>query len=111
MAIHAGDWVTLQQASEAVKVPATVIRDWYTRGAIESKAPVGGPRLVRLMEVQEHATGLRRPQNSGLRNRTFTRWIEKSESVAATRNLAQALLDLQAIARERLEASAPRESG
>jgi hypothetical protein len=111
MADHAGDWVTLQQASEAVKVPATVIRDWYTRGAIESKATAGGPRLVRLMQVQEHATGFRRHQNSGLRDRTFTRRIEKSESIAATQNLARALLDLQAIARVRLEPSAPRKSG
>ena len=111
MANQARDWVTLQQASEAGKVPATVIRDWCVRGAIESKARVDGPRLVSLMQVQAHATGFRRHQHSDLGHRAFTRRLERGESVAATQNLARALLDLQAIARERLEASVPRESG
>jgi hypothetical protein len=110
MANQARDWVTLQQASEAVKVPATVIRDWCVRGAIESKARVDGPRLVSLMEVQARATGFRRHQHSDIGHRNFKRRLERGESVAATQNLARALLDLQAIARERLEAPVPRES-
>jgi hypothetical protein len=105
MATRAHDWVTLHEASEAVKVSATTIRDWYMSGVIESKSPPGSTRLVRLMQVQEHATGVRLNQPAGLRERLTRSGLEESESPEAAERLAQAILDLQAIARDRLDAS------
>jgi hypothetical protein len=105
MATRAHDWVTLHEASEAVKVSATTIRDWYVSGAIESKSPAGGTRLVRLMQVQEHATGVRRNQSPGLRGRYSGSATEDGESPESAERLARAVLDLQAIARDRLDAS------
>jgi hypothetical protein len=105
MATRAHDWVTLHEASEAAKVSATTIRDWYVRGVIESKSPPGGTRLVRLMQVQQHATGVRLNQPAGLRDRLAVSGLEESESPEAAERLAQAILDLQALARDRLDAS------
>ena len=98
------DWVTLQEASEAVKVSATTIRDWYVSGAIESKAPSGGTRLVRLLQVQDHATGIRRNQNPGSRQRPLEGGAEQGEGTDTTAWLGREVLDLQAVARQRLDA-------
>jgi hypothetical protein len=98
------DWVTLQEASEAVKVSATTIRDWYVSGAIESKAPSGGTRLVRLLQVQEHATGIRRNQNPRSRQRPAEGGTEEGEGTDTAAWLGRAVRDLQAVARQRLDA-------
>ena len=99
------DWVTLHEASEAVKVSPTRIRDWYLSGAIESKSPVGGTRMVRLLQVQEYAMGFRTsplPSSGELPHKDA---IQDSESPEAAAKLAASILDLQSIARERLAAS------
>src|SRR2546426_9949594 len=94
METRAYDWVTLHEASEAVKFSATTIRDWYVSGAIESKSPAGGTRLVRLLQVQEHATGVRREQNRRLMDRLPISGMESSEGPEATQRLAREILDL-----------------
>ena len=96
------DWVTLHEASEAVKVSPTTIRDWYLSGAIESKSPVGGTRMVRLLQVQEHAMGFRPNPHPSARELPRKDAIQDSESPEAAARLAASILDLQSIARERL---------
>jgi hypothetical protein len=45
MDARAYDWVTLHEASEAVKVSATTIRDWYVSGR-SSRSPLPAARVL-----------------------------------------------------------------
>ena len=102
MAVGQQDWVTLEDAALEAKVPATTIRDWYRSGAIEATTTPEGHRLVRMSQVQDQATGLRREAGKVLSPRVSrpARFQPDAEVVAS---INQAVQGLQDLARERLE--------
>jgi hypothetical protein len=107
MAVGHDDWVTLEDAALEAKVPTTTIRDWYRSGAIEATTAPEGHRLVRRSQVHEQATGLRREAGKVPSPRVSqpAGFLPDAETVAS---INQAVLGLQDLARERLEAEAAR---
>jgi len=97
------DWVTILEAAVSSKVPATTIRQWYRNDEIETMTTTDGVRLVSLTEVKAYVRGegkhYRRDPNGRM---TRTPEQMQTDGVStASRN--QAVIDLQGIARDRLE--------
>ena len=107
MAVGQQDWVTLENAALEAKVPTTTIRDWYRSGAIEATTAPEGHRLVRISQVHEQATGLRREAGKMPSPRVSqpAGFRPDAEAVAS---INQAVQELQDLARERLEPEAAR---
>ena len=106
MSVRADAWVTLQEASDAVGVPTATIRDWYRSGLIESQVSAGGQRLVPLQEVQDHATGVRRESKRGDRSGPPRTSEQLQADVERESTLSRAVVELQGVARARLEPDA-----
>jgi len=99
-------WVTLPEASNEVGVPMSTIRDWYRSGAIESQVSPGGQRLVSLEEVQDHATGLHHKSKRGEKSRPSRTPEQLQADVERESTLSRAVVELQGMARARLEPGA-----
>jgi hypothetical protein len=99
-------WVTLQEASTVVGVPAATIRDWYRSGLIQSQVSSGGQRLVPLEEVQDHATGIRRESKRGDKSGPPRTAEQLQADVERESTLRRAVVELQGMARARLEPDA-----
>jgi hypothetical protein len=99
-------WVTLQEASNVIGVPMATIRDWYRSGLIESQVSSGGQRLVPLQEVQDHATGLRRDGKRGDKSGPPRTAEQLQADVERESNLSRAVVELQGMARARLDPDA-----
>ena len=99
-------WIGLHQASSAVDVPVTTIRDWYRRGVIGATTNGQGQTLVLLSEVMREATGRdpRQRRTHEQRSRTQQEIEAESAGIAAR---TRAVTELQGIARERLEDRPP----
>jgi hypothetical protein len=99
-------WVTLQEASTVVGVPVTTIREWYRTGVIESQVSAGGERLVPLNEVQDHATGILRESKRGDKTGLLRTAEQLQADVERESTLSRAVVELQGMARARLEPDA-----
>ena len=97
------DWVSILDAAVKVKVPATTIRDWYHSGQIESMTTSEGARYVSLPEVKAYASGEGRHHRSEAKGRMTRTPAELEREVEVDSNLADAVTELQGMARERLE--------
>jgi hypothetical protein len=106
MPVGEQDWITLQDASQRTKVPLTTIRDWYRSGAIDASTAPQGHRLVRLSQVEQQATGMRRETGKVPSARLIRPQAEHGPGAeAGDDRIVQELRDL---ARERLESQAAR---
>jgi len=98
------EWISINEASQQVGIPVTTIRDWSRRGTIEIKEGSTG-RLVDVQQVREKALGavaIKRP--SDLQDRVADGPPERSAGrKTRDRELAGTLLELQQLARERMD--------
>jgi hypothetical protein len=106
MSVREHAWVTLQEASEAAGVPMATIRDWYRGGLIESQVGAAGQRLVPLQEVQDQATGIRRESKRGDKSGPPRTPEQLQADVERESSLSRAVVELQGMARARLEPDA-----
>jgi DNA-binding transcriptional MerR regulator len=98
------EWISLKEASKQVGIPMTTIRGWARQGMIETKESSTG-RLVDVEQVREKAMGrvpIKRP--SDLQDRVADGTPERAAGrPTREKELAGTLLELQALARERME--------
>jgi hypothetical protein len=106
MPVDEQDWVTLQDASQRTKVPLTTIRDWYRSGAIDASTTPEGRRLVRLSQLEQQATGMRRETGKVPSARLIRPQAEHRPGAEAVAD--HTVQELQGLARERLEPQATR---
>jgi hypothetical protein len=103
MSVREQAWVTVQEASDAIGVPLATIREWYRGGLIESQVSAGGQRLVPLQEVEDRATGIRRDSKRGDKSGPPRTAEQLEADVERESTLSRAVVELQGMARARLE--------
>ena len=79
------------------------VRDWYQSGVIETEEHAAG-KVVRLAQVREQAVALAGKVRPALQNRIADRARPAENDSTREEELKDSVLELQQIARQRLEA-------
>ncbi len=103
MATIEREWVPVREAAREVGVSVTTVRDWYQSGAVETEEYAAG-KLVRLAQVRKQAVSLAGKVRPALQNRIADRARPAKNDSTREAELSESVLELQQIARERLEA-------
>ncbi len=103
MATIEREWVPVREAAKEVGVSVYTVRDWYRSGAIEADEDAAG-KVVRLAQVREQAVALAGKVRPALQNRIADRARPADDKSTREAELTESLLELQQIARDRLEA-------
>ena len=103
MATIEREWVPVREAAQEVGVSVTTVRDWYRSGVIETEE-YASRKMVRLAQVREQAVALAGKVRPALQTRIADRPRPAENDPGRESEPKESVLELQQIARRRLEA-------